>query len=92
MNEQQLSLLFRYIDVTITAAIQHEIGGETKDLLDKQAILKSHLVESIADSQNNLCTLHKTKLQIEQNKIQDAELQRRREGHIKALLDYEDET
>jgi hypothetical protein len=47
MTEQQLAILFKYIDVTITAAIQHEIGGETKDLLELQNKFKKQLSESL---------------------------------------------
>lgn len=72
MTEQQLALLFKYIDVTITAAIQHEIGGETKDLLELQDGFRKQLVDSVGTVE--------TKLQVEQRKIEQTETIRQTDG------------
>lgn len=47
MTEQQLALFFKYVDVTITAAIEHQIGGETKELLELQDSFRKQLLESV---------------------------------------------
>lgn len=72
MTEQQLALFFKYIDVTITAAIQHEIGGETKNLLELQDSFRKQLLTSVGTVE--------TKLQVEQRKIEQAEMEAMNKG------------
>lgn len=73
MTELQLSLLLRYIDASITAAIEHEIGGEPNSWHDLKDNLRKQLLNTT------------TQLGLEQMKIQQAEISR--QGAISQIQD-----